>query len=316
MAHLLLIEDDQIFAHLLAERLGREGHRVATAPSAEAALEVMANARPPFEMLLVDNRLGPGMSGIELLRQVKQEHPDLDAILFTGLDEPEVGLEAYRAGAYRYLTKPFQPQELLLIIQSLLDWRTARRERDWLYILNEIVARLQGVETVAEVGRVLVEGGLRLGFDRARFYTTQERDGQLFLQGVCQDGAAQVLGFEQILIPLAETTYSARAVERREPTFFTDYEHGPGFLVNYPTTEGDPPQVYGDWVSVPLFSGERCIGVLNLDNCRRPRPVPEEQRKLVRLFAGQACPRPGAGPQAGGRAPRPSAGRDGPEHLE
>ncbi len=287
MARILIVDDDDVWSVMLVRRLEREGHQTEYTLSAESALEKLQQASEGYEILLIDQRLGPGMDGIELLKQLRAVSPGSDAVLFTGLDDPSVGLQAYQAGAYRYLRKPFEPQELILIIQSLLHWREASYERGWLHTLNEVVEALQRASTIAEVGEVLVNGGIRLGFDRARFYTVREIDGTPTLFGLCQAGVNQVIKFKQIVRPLAQTIYSKRAVENRQPTFFTDYELGIGFLAEFETTEGTPYR-YGNWVSIPLFRGESCIGILNLDNCQGQRQVPQEQRELLRLFVGQA----------------------------
>ncbi|RLT34730.1 MAG: GAF domain-containing protein [Chloroflexi bacterium] len=287
VARILIVDDDDLWSLTLARRLAREGHEADFVLTAEEALNRIHSATEPFEILLIDHRLGPGMDGIELLRQARAVSLNSDAVLFTGLDEPGVGMLAYQAGAYRYLHKPFESQELILIIQSLLDWRKTDYERNWLSILNAVVEELQRANTVAEVGRALVDGGIRLGFDRARFYQVRDVDGTPSLIGICQGGVNQVVGFETIVRSMQQTKYSKVAYEQRAPIFFHSRELGTSFLSEYPTQDGSPDS-FGEWASIPLSSGESCIGILNLDNAARKGTIHPQQKDLLRLFAGQA----------------------------
>jgi GAF domain-containing protein/DNA-binding response OmpR family regulator len=287
MARILIVDDDELWSVLLVRQLEREGHQASFALSAEEAIAQVDNAEEAYEILLLDHRLGPGMDGIKLLAQLRNTSPESDAILFTGLDDPEIGLRAYEAGAYRYLHKPFKPQELMLIIQSLLHWRKTQYERKWLHILNQVAGELQEAQTVQDVGRVLIDGGIRLGFDRARFYHVQQIDDVPTLFGICQSGANPVCNFDKVSYPLDNTIYSKAAYEKRQPTFFIDRELGPSFLSTLPQAEGRPESL-GEWVILPLFQGEACIGLLNMDNCRKPKSIDPQQKNLLRLFAGQA----------------------------
>lgn len=288
MAKILLIDDDEIWCHLLARRLERESFSVDYTVSAEAALEKIAEAHPAYDILLIDYELGPGPNGLDLLRQMRGISPDSDAIFITGLDEQGVGLRAYQAGAYRYLLKPFEPQELILIIQSLLNWREAGYERGWLRTLNDVASELQRANTVAEVGKVLVDGGIRLGFDRSRFYQIREMNGVLILCGVCQGGTNQTIGFNTIMRPIDKTIYSKIAYEQRSPTFFNSRQLGPSILSEH-QAEGGLPDSLGEWVSIPLFSGESCLGILNMDNCQKVQNIHPVQKNHLHLFSGQAA---------------------------
>ncbi len=72
----------------------------------------------------------PGMSGLELLRAVKECDPDLPVILTSGAPEPEMGTNALEHGAFRYLPKPFEANELVpLVRQALVLYRLAKLRR-------------------------------------------------------------------------------------------------------------------------------------------------------------------------------------------
>jgi len=289
MTRILVVDDDAFFGQMLLDWLLEQGYVGERVTTAELALDAaVADERP--EIFLVDERLGPGLSGVELIAQLQEVAPESDAILFTGSADPEIARRAYLAGTWRYVRRPFDPNEMGYVLAALLQWRSARAaqyERDWLVILNRIVERLQYAHTVEQLGQVLVDGSVELGFDRARFYRVRTVDGAPTLLGLCQSGVNQVVNFEQVEYAVKKTLYHQKAFAERKPTFFRNRELGPSFLSTLPQTEGFPESL-GEWVILPLFSGDECIGSLSMDNCRTDKSIHPQQKELLRLFAGQA----------------------------
>ena len=133
----LLVEDDRGFSDLLSEELGSSGWEVEGSSTAAEALETLA--RRPIDVLLTDINLG-GMSGIELCERALGSVPDLPVILMTGGPSLEVAVAAIRAGAYDFVTKPFEVTLLVLVLER------ARRHRH----LNEEVHRLRRALEISE----------------------------------------------------------------------------------------------------------------------------------------------------------------------
>ncbi len=124
---LLIVDDDEQLRQTLARRFEREGNTVVAAASGEEALAKLAQER--VDIALLDLHL-PGISGIELLVQLKERQPELEALMLTGHGSIETAIQAMRRGAYDYLTKPFPIPELEIHVQKAFEKvQLVRRER-------------------------------------------------------------------------------------------------------------------------------------------------------------------------------------------
>ena len=124
---LLIVDDDESLRQTLVRRFERDGITVTAAASAEEALGKLEQTR--CDVALLDLHL-PGLSGIELLTQLKQRQPHMEAILLTAHCSIETAIQAMRGGAYDYLTKPFHLPELEMYVQKAYEKvQLVRRER-------------------------------------------------------------------------------------------------------------------------------------------------------------------------------------------
>ncbi len=128
-ARILVVDDELIMRESLARWLERDGHAVETAASGEEALAKCRAAR--YDILLLDIKL-EGMSGLEVLRRVKEDDPDAAAIMITAYGSIPTAIEAMKHGAADYLLKPFEPEELGVVIESLLERQEQARETRYL----------------------------------------------------------------------------------------------------------------------------------------------------------------------------------------
>ena len=122
---LLLVEDDEASAELLRESLGRRGFMVHHVGSAEAAL--VALQERGYEVMLTDIRM-PGMGGLALCAKVVESHPDLPVVVVTAFGSLETAVEAIRAGAYDFVTKPFDLDAVSLVLRRAVDHHALRTE--------------------------------------------------------------------------------------------------------------------------------------------------------------------------------------------
>lgn len=125
-ANILVVDDDPDALDLLSEVLQEEGYRVVTAGTASDALAVGEKAR--FDVILTDIRLGPELDGLDVLRTFKSIQPDSEVILITAFGSMETAIEAVKAGAFDYLSKPFKIEEVLTRVRRALDNRNLVRE--------------------------------------------------------------------------------------------------------------------------------------------------------------------------------------------
>ena len=115
----LLVDDEPDFRELLAKRLGKRKLRVLEAPSGERALELLT---PEIDVVLLDVKMA-GLSGIETLQRIKQRLPGLQVIMLTGHANVEVALEGMALGAFDYLIKPVDLDNLVYRIQDACKTR-------------------------------------------------------------------------------------------------------------------------------------------------------------------------------------------------
>jgi len=121
-ANILVVDDDAATRDLLHEVLSAEGYRVVTSASGEDALEI--GRRESFEVIISDMRLGPHLSGMDVLRAYKSVQPESEVILITAFGSMETAIEAVKAGAFDYLSKPFKLNEVLLVVERALENRS------------------------------------------------------------------------------------------------------------------------------------------------------------------------------------------------
>ncbi len=153
----LIVDDDPIVAESLAEFLRNEGHTAAACLNGAEALEAMdkavsgprtASGAPqptPFNVVVTDVNM-PGMSGLELLNIVREKHPSVVVMMLTGYGTIESAVEAVRAGAFDYLSKPVVDAELRLSLEKALRQQallaentTLRANLDQRYGLNGLI---------------------------------------------------------------------------------------------------------------------------------------------------------------------------------
>ncbi len=131
-ATILVVDDEQTFARLIQDHLERAGHTTVGAESAEEALDALSKEAP--DLLLLDVHM-PGMTGIELLQQLKREERLPPTIVMSAYGELDVALDAVRSGAVDFLSKPFRLPEVELKVELALERarmdrpRSARRRR-------------------------------------------------------------------------------------------------------------------------------------------------------------------------------------------
>ena len=113
MGTILIVEDDASFRRVLEYQLTEAGYETTIAESGERALELFSEHR--YQVVLTDLNL-PKLSGEEVLKQIKQQSPDTPVIILTAFASIESAVEAMKLGAFHYLTKPVNSDELLLTI--------------------------------------------------------------------------------------------------------------------------------------------------------------------------------------------------------
>jgi len=125
MERILVVDDDRGMQDMLDIMLSRAGYQVATADDGAAALEIIRKKK--FDLVITDLKM-PRVDGIELLRGVKEAAPETAVILLTAFASGETALAAMREGAYDYVEKNFNVDDLLTIVRDALEKREAERK--------------------------------------------------------------------------------------------------------------------------------------------------------------------------------------------
>ena len=126
MKHKILVVDDDLTIRTLLEKvLAGEGYTVVSAISGEEGVEVAERESP--DLILLDVGL-PGIDGIEALARIKKNDTDVAAIMITAQGSIQTAVRAMKAGARNYITKPFNTDELRLLIAETLETVRLRRE--------------------------------------------------------------------------------------------------------------------------------------------------------------------------------------------
>jgi two-component system, NtrC family, response regulator AtoC len=125
-ANILVVDDDADTQDLLREVLSEEGYRVVTSGSGEEALKI--GDQECFDVIISDMKLGPHLNGLDVLRAYKSIQPESEVILITAFGSMETAIEAVKAGAFDYISKPFKIDEVLLQVSRGLENRNLVRE--------------------------------------------------------------------------------------------------------------------------------------------------------------------------------------------
>ena len=168
--HLLLVEDEVPLRQAVAEQLGDRGYHVEQADSGESAVARLAEFA--FDVIISDLRL-PGMDGAALVQAAVERYPDIIAIVITGYGTVKDAVDAIKRGAWDFVNKPFQIDELLHVLESAIEQRRLKSENAYLraqlderYRFEGIVGKsrpmvrlLQLLETIATTSSTILISG-------------------------------------------------------------------------------------------------------------------------------------------------------------
>jgi len=160
---ILIVDDEFSVRHSLTAWFEDEGYTVGVAASGKEALAKLAENK--WDIFFLDLKM-PGMSGLELQKKIKEIQPDGTIIIITAFASVESAVEAMQSGAYDYLSKPFDPDYLALMVRNIIERKKLKEETaslkktiDVVYSSKEIIGESSGIQKMMEDIRAVADTG-------------------------------------------------------------------------------------------------------------------------------------------------------------
>jgi two-component system, NtrC family, response regulator AtoC len=154
---ILIVDDEEIVRESLSAWLEKDGYTLATAPDGETAIERIRRER--WSILLVDLKM-PGIDGLQVLEEARKVQPDAASVIMTAYATVDTAVAAMKIGAYDYLVKPFDPEELSLMIQKIVTQQALVRENVLLrkvlkreYHFRDLISKSPAMQAVFDLAR-------------------------------------------------------------------------------------------------------------------------------------------------------------------
>jgi len=160
---ILIVDDEFSVRHSLTAWFEDEGYTVDVASSGKEALAKLAESK--WDIFFLDLKM-PGMSGLELQKKIREIQPDCTIVIITAFASVESAVEAMQNGAYDYLSKPFDPDYLALMVRNIIERKKLKEETaslkktiDGVYTSKEIIGESEGIKKMMEDIRVVADAG-------------------------------------------------------------------------------------------------------------------------------------------------------------
>lgn len=191
MPNILVVDDEESIRRILYNELRDRGYVVKTTEDGWKAIDMVKE--DGYEVVILDIKL-PGIGGMEVLKMVKQNYPETEVVIITGFGTIEQAVQAMKEGAYDYITKPFNIDELGILIEKALERRRLLNENRYLrqelkekYRFSNIIGVSPKMQKVFEImdkaceteSSVLIQGKSGTGKElvaRAIHYNGRRKD--------------------------------------------------------------------------------------------------------------------------------------------
>lgn len=288
---ILIVDDKEHIRENMRARIARSSERylVETTGSGADALEKVGSTS--FDVVLCDLLLRGDMDGVEVTRKICEEHPETRVIVFSGQESGESKREVLQAGAFAYLSKPIDYDELLHGIEMINSIRRTEQLGHYFQILAEISYDLQSSFDFRYLADRIVNGACELGYQRARLYMLDRESQTLIGQAIC-GGPISTEKFSHYQIPHAARAIIDELMNQDLPLIWDKKEvverFGPDSIEPW-MTDFDLHET--PWIDCPLvLEKEGQIGSLAVDHHGRlDLPLTEDDRRIMGVLAGLAA---------------------------
>jgi len=299
---ILIVDDESSIREVLSSLLLEAGCRTLAAGTAEEGLELMNDAA--ISVAMIDLKL-PGMSGIDLLAEIKRRSPSTEVIIMTSYASFETAIEAIRREAYDYLQKPFEDLEQpWAVVRRALEKRTlTRRNRELVNDLErrnrELAAAVKRQNSLIEAGRamsgILAISDLldffigvaadELDVERASLMLVDEKANEMWIaayRGLDPEVAREVR------LKVGEGIAGRVAMEGK-PILVKNVESDLRITHHLTSTSADSFISAPIVLSIPILIRQKVLGVINVTNRRSGASFDEEDMAFLSSLAGQAA---------------------------
>lgn len=159
---ILVVDDEYLIRWSLQQNLEEKGYDVVTAESGEEALTKVMGKDPP-DLILLDVNM-PGINGLQVLEEVKRYNSEINVIMITAASDVDTAVNAMKMGAYHYISKPFNLEEVKIIVEKSLEKVKLERELNFihdqqvkLYGFHRIVGKSSVIKDIIEVAKKIAK---------------------------------------------------------------------------------------------------------------------------------------------------------------
>ncbi len=274
---ILIVDDEFSICEVLAQFLKKDGYNVSMASNGEEAIGIIG--RENIDMIISDIKM-PGISGVDLLKRVKESAPSMPVLMTTGFPTLDTAIEALKLGAYDYMTKPFHLEEIGEKVRRAFNAKKLQEENllfSKLVSLHEVTKELTATLEVHELNfkfldysmnMVKADGGALLLIDQTGKLAISETSGKHFSP--------------EYWLGKIWVTLSRHVAQLHEPLLLT--AASPPLIEDLPSI---PPEA-GSLICFPLKTASRVIGVLNLVRTKEHDFFSNLDLEIINVLASQA----------------------------
>jgi response regulator RpfG family c-di-GMP phosphodiesterase len=274
---ILVVDDEPNICDILEKFLKKQGYDVVRSGDGKEALSILKNGS--VDLVVSDIKM-PGMSGVELLQKIREYNISIPVLITTGFPTLDTAIEALKAGAYDYLTKPFHLEEIGEKIRRALIQRRLQEENilfSKLVSLHEVTKILASTLDIAELNTKFLDFSTRIAKADGGALIFADINGRLSLADKTGNGFKADFWVKQPFVLAAQWV-----IAHQEPLVIE------GGSKELPEGLKPMPPDIQSLIAFPMKTPSRTIGVLNLVRLQGGEPFSNLDLELINVLASQA----------------------------
>jgi signal transduction histidine kinase/ActR/RegA family two-component response regulator len=280
---ILVIDDEEVIRHLLLRTLEKRGYDVEVAEDGDVALKKMRGIF--FNLLITDLKM-PKIQGIDILKEIKKINPYIEVIIITGYPTIESAVEAIKIGAYDFICKPFDIEEIESIVSKCLEKQKITSNYIELSELMTLLETSRVLTANADLDSILnriLDSALRITEARGGAVMLYDNERKEFKIKASQGLNEEVIRSEKIGV---NNGFPSNLTREGTAILVTDMEQNPLYLRDCKDNTKDFLEV--PMVNVLLRSQEKVLGMINLFGKISGGTFTEREQILLSILASQA----------------------------